>query len=154
MVGSIGLLGRQPRQAPRVLDTRIWLLRDPVSGTMVLMTWTEHKSEQFQTLRRAEAQGHLTEEDRVALDRLLADLDADEAEALRPTDERLDARAQAMDAERAELDIKAEELERIAREEEGLLAEARAYVARLRQRSAALAEDFRRVTGRSIASAR
>jgi uncharacterized sporulation protein YeaH/YhbH (DUF444 family) len=118
------------------------------------MRWTEHKSEQFQALRRAEAQGLLAEEDRVALDGLLADLDADEAEALRPANERLDARAEAMGAERAELDSKAGELERIAREEEGLLAEARAYVARLRQRSAALAEDFRRVTGRSITSTR
>jgi hypothetical protein len=34
------------------------------------------------------------------------------------------------------------------------LAEAQAYVTRLRQRSAALAEEFRRVTGHSIASAR
>ena len=130
------------------------MLRNPAAGTMARMAWTEHKSEQFQALRRAEAQGRLTEEDRVVLDGLLADLDADEADALRPADERLDAQARAMDAERAELDIKAGELERIAREEEGLLAEARAYVARLRQRSAALAEDFRRVTGRSIASAR
>jgi hypothetical protein len=121
---------------------------------MAPMRWTKHKSEQFQALRHAETQGCLTEEDRVALDGLLADLDADEAEALRATDDQLDAQARAMDAERAELDAKAAELERIAREEEGLLAEARAYVARLRQRSAALAEDFRRVTGRPIASAR
>jgi hypothetical protein len=118
------------------------------------MSWTERKSEQFQALRRAEAQGRLTEAERVVLDGLLADLDADEAEALRPAGERLDAQTRAMDAERTELDGKARELERIAREEETLLAEARAYVAQLRQRSAALAEDLSRVMGRSIASTR
>ena len=118
------------------------------------MRWIAQKSEQFQALRNAEAQGRLTEAERVALDGLLADLDADEAEALRPVGERLDAKARAMDAEKAELDVKLGELERIAQEEESLLAEARAYVARLRQRSAALAEDFQRVTGRSLASAR
>jgi hypothetical protein len=37
-------------------------------------------------------------------------MDADEAEALRPADERLDAMARAMDAERAELDSRAGEL--------------------------------------------
>lgn len=118
------------------------------------MSWTERKSEELKALRRAEARGRLTEMERVALDGLLAELDVDEAEALRYAGERLDAQARAMDAERAELDVKAGELERIAREEETLLAEAQAYVTRLRQRSAALAEDFWRVMGRSIASSR
>lgn len=118
------------------------------------MRWNEQKSAQFQALRDAEAHGRLTEAERVTLDGLLADLDADEAEALQPAGERLDAQARAMDAEKAELDLRAKELDRIAQEEEALLNEARAFVARLRQRSAALAEDFRRVTGRAIASMR
>lgn len=118
------------------------------------MSWSERKSEQFKALRLAEARGTLTEKERMVLDGLLAELDAEEAEALRPADEHLDAQARAMDAERAELDLKAGELERIAREEATLLAEAQAYAARLRQRSAALAEDFWRVMGRSIAPSR
>lgn len=121
---------------------------------MDLMRWNEQKSEQFQMLRDAEARGRLTDADRVTLDGLLADLDADEAEALEPGGERLDMQARATDAEKAELDLEVKELERIAREEEELLTEARAYVARLRQRSAALAEDFRRVTGRPISPSR
>lgn len=137
-----------------MLVKRDQLLRNEASDKTNFMRWSEQKSEQFQALRDAEAHGRLTEADRVTLDGLLADLDADEAEALQPGGERLDAQARTMDAEKAELDLKVKELERIAREEEELLAEARAYVARLRQRSAALAEDFRRVTGRSIASAR
>jgi hypothetical protein len=118
------------------------------------MSWSERKSEQFKALRLAEARGTLTEKERVVLDGLLADLDAEEAKALRSVDERLDAQVRAMDDEKAELDRKAGELERIAREEETLLAEAQAYAARLRQRSAALAEDFWRVMGRSLASSR
>ena len=118
------------------------------------MSWSERKSEQFKALRLAEARGPLTEKERVVLEELLADLDAEEAEALRFADERLDAQVRAMDAEKAELDLKAGELERIAREEEALLVEAQAYAARLRQRSAALAEDFWRVMGRSLAPSR
>ncbi|HWO17839.1 MAG TPA: hypothetical protein VNO30_03660 [Kofleriaceae bacterium] len=112
------------------------------------MSWSERKSEQFKALRLAEARGTLTEKERVVQGGLLAGLDAEEAKALRSADERLDAQVRAMDAEKAELDRKAGELERIAREEETLLAEAQAYAARLRQRSAALAEDFWRASGR------
>ncbi len=136
------------------LKTTFGLPRGETSGTLAFMRWSTQKSEQFQALRDAEANGLLTAAERVLLDGLLADLDADEAEALQPAQERLDAEARAMDAEKAELDVKAAALERIAREEELLLAEAQAFVTRLQQRSAALAEDFQRVTGYAIAPAR
>jgi hypothetical protein len=113
--------------------------------------WTEEKSRRFQELRRGEAHGTLTGAERSELEALFADLDADEADDLRPAFERMDAEAAAMAAAKADLDAKAVELARIAEEEERLHAEARAYVERLRQRSAALAEDYRRVTGRAPA---
>ncbi|MEO5727847.1 MAG: hypothetical protein ABI134_01410 [Byssovorax sp.] len=118
------------------------------------MTWTEQKSERFQVLRHAEAHGTLTATDRSELDALFADLDADEADALRPILERMDAEAAAMTAEKVALEAEARELSRIANEEGRLLKEAQAYLEQLRQRSAALAEDFRRATGREPAPAR
>lgn len=118
------------------------------------MRWTEQKSQRFQALRRAEAHGALTDAERADLESLSADLDADEADALRPALERMDAEAAALAAERADLDAKAAALARIAEEEEHLLTEAWAYVERLRQKSAALAEDYRRVTGHDLAPTR
>jgi hypothetical protein len=118
------------------------------------MKWTEQKSERFQVLRHAEARGTLTIADRAELEALFADLDADENDALGPTLARMDADADAMVREKVALDGEARELARIADEEERLLSEARAYLEQLRQRSAALAEDYRRVTGREPAPAR
>lgn len=118
------------------------------------MRWTEQKSERFQVLRHAEAHGTLTVADRAELEALFADLDADECDAIGPTLARMDADADAMGAEKVALDAEAHELARIAEAEERLLSEARAYLDQLRQRSAALAEDYRRATGREPAPAR
>jgi uncharacterized protein (UPF0216 family) len=118
------------------------------------MRWNEQKSQRFQVLRGALARGALTDAERTELEGLAADLDADEAEALRPALEHMDAEAAAKATEKGDLDAKAVELARIADEEERLLAEARAYVQRLRQTSAALAEDYRRVTGHEPAQTR
>ncbi len=118
------------------------------------MRWTEQKSERFQMLRHAEARGLLTVTDRAELEVLFADLDADESDALSRDIARTDAEAAAIETEKAGLDAEAAELARIANEEERLLTEARAYLEQLRQRSAALAEDYRRATGREPAPAR
>ena len=112
------------------------------------MRWTAQKSERFQVLRHAEAHGTLTVADRAELEALFADLDADESDALGPTLARMDADAEAMAVEKLALDATAVELARIADEEERLSTEAAAYVEQLRQRSAALAEAYRRATGR------
>lgn len=130
------------------------MLHAGASGNMGNMRWTDVKAARFQVLRQAEAHGRLTDAERAELDGLLADLDADEADALRPVGETLEARAKVMADETAELNAKARELQRIAVEEERLLADARAYLERLRQRSDALAEEFRRVTGRAPSAAR
>lgn len=118
------------------------------------MRWTDDKAARFQELRRAEARRALLGPERAELDALLADLDADEADALRPAMDRMNAQAAGMVEEKLLLDEKARELLRIADEEERLLADARAYLERLRQRSAALAEDYLRVTGHELAPAR
>jgi hypothetical protein len=95
------------------------------------MKWTEHKAARFQALRQTEARGETTIAERAELDALLADLDGDEADALRPVLERMHVQAMAMAEETASLDAKARDLLRIAEEEERLLTDARAHLDRL-----------------------
>jgi hypothetical protein len=80
------------------------------------MRWSNDKSTRFQALREQEARGEISPAERVELDALLADLDADEADALAPATQRLRAEAEAMAKETESLDAKARELLRIAEE--------------------------------------
>lgn len=96
----------------------------------------------------------MTEPERAELARLLEDLDADEADALRSAMDQAAARAGELAAEKAQLEAQADALARIVAEQEGLLADATAYLQKLREKSAALAEDYRRLTGHDPALAR
>jgi hypothetical protein len=116
--------------------------------------WNEEKSRHFQVLRAAEARGTLTDPERDELSRLLEDLDADEADVLRPAMEQAAARAGDLAASMAQLEAQADALARIVAEQEGLLADATAYLQKLREKSAALAEDYRRLMGHDLAPAR
>ena len=78
------------------------------------MRWTDQKAGRFQELRRAEARGELLAEELAELEALLADLDADESDLLRPALERIRVQAAAMAKETEALDAKARELLRIA----------------------------------------
>jgi hypothetical protein len=118
------------------------------------MRWNHEKSQRFQALREAEARGPLTSAEQAELSRLLDDLDADEADALRPATERALAHAGDLAAEKAQLEAKTDALASIAAEQERLLADATAYLQKLRDRSAALAEDYRRLMGHDLAPAR
>lgn len=118
------------------------------------MRWNDEKSRRFQALRAAEARGALTDAECAELSRLLEDLDADEADALRPAMAQAAARAGGLAAEKAQLEAQADALARIAAEQTGLLADATAYLQKLREKSAALAEDYRRLMGHDLAPAR
>jgi hypothetical protein len=96
----------------------------------------------------------LTDAERAELSRLLEDLDADEADDLRPAMDRATARAADLATEKERLEAQADALARIVAEQERLLADATGYLQRLRERSAALAEDYRRLMGHDLAPAR
>jgi len=116
--------------------------------------WNDKKSRRFQALRAAEARRPLTDAECAELSNLLEDLDADEADALRPAMEQMAAHAGDLAAEKAQLEAQADALARIVAEQKGLLADATAYLQKLRERSAALAEDYRRLMGHDLAPAR
>ncbi|WP_441287229.1 hypothetical protein ACSRUE_34050 [Sorangium sp. KYC3313] len=86
------------------------------------MRWNDEKSRRFQALRAAEARGTLTDPERAELSRLFEDLDAEEADALRPAMELAAARAEDLAAQKAQLESQADALARIVAEQEGLLA--------------------------------
>lgn len=96
----------------------------------------------------------MTDAERAELEQLLADLDADEVDALRPAMERSAARAEELATEKARLEGQAEALARIVAEHEGLLADATTYLRQLRDKSDALAEDYRRLMGHDLVPAR
>jgi capsule polysaccharide export protein KpsE/RkpR len=116
--------------------------------------WNKEKSQRFQALREAEAEGRLTERERVELARLIDEFDTDEADDLRPVMEQAAARVEGLKAEKARLGDQIDALSRIAAEQERLLSDATAYLQRLRERSAALTEDYRRLMGRELVPAR
>ncbi|EYF03810.1 hypothetical protein [Chondromyces apiculatus] len=92
------------------------------------MRWNDEKSRRFQALRATEARGTLTEPERAELSSLLDDLDADEADALRPSMEQAAARVAELTSEKVRLDAQAEALARIVAEQERLLTEATDYL--------------------------
>jgi hypothetical protein len=109
--------------------------------------WNDEKSLRFQALRATEARGALTDAEREELSRLLADLDADEADQLRPAMERAAAHAGDLAAEKEQLEAQADALARIATEQQRLLSDATAYLQKLRDKSAAGERDAPKAAG-------
>jgi hypothetical protein len=114
---------------------------------------TEARQGRLDELRRREFAGTLTGDEHAELEVFFAELDAEEAEALRPAMERMDWELRELQAEKKLRESEIAALQRIAREKEQLLAEARAYAAKLRAKSTALDEEFRRVARREVAVA-
>jgi hypothetical protein len=116
--------------------------------------WNEQKSGRFQALRVVEAHGGLTDLEHTELRLLLDDLDADEADALRPAVEQAEAHARDLAAENARLEAQTNALGRIVADHERLLVDATDYLRKLRERSHALTEEYRRLMGHEPLPAR
>jgi len=112
--------------------------------------WNQEKQERLDTRRVREAQGIQSETERAELSALFAELNAEEAEALRPAIERMQHQHTDLLAEKKSLQAEVGQLERIVNTQEQLLAESRAYLLGLRTKRTALAEDYRRITGREL----
>jgi len=116
--------------------------------------WNQEKQQRLDALRVREAQEVLSETERAELEALFAELDADEAEAMRPALERMQHQQTELLAEKKHLRAEAAQLERIANAQEQLLAEAGAYLFDLRTKRIALATEYHRITGRELAASR
>ena len=116
--------------------------------------WNQDKQQRLDALRVSDEQGTLTDNERSELSALFAELDADEAAALTPALERMQEREAALHAEHELVKAEATALQLIAREQEKLLTEAGIYLSGLRARRVALADKYRRVSGRELAVSR
>lgn len=116
--------------------------------------WNQEKQERFDALRVREAQERLSEEERAALETLFAELDAEEAKALRPALERMQHQQKELLAEKKRLRADVAQLERIIIAQEQLLVEARSYLVDLRTKRTALADEYRQITGNELAVSR
>lgn len=81
----------------------------------------------LEQLRLREAEGTLTEREQAELLAIFAELDAEEAEALKPAKEK----GQRLQKEKAELEEIASQLQDIVTEHKQLLTDARAYLTQL-----------------------
>jgi hypothetical protein len=115
--------------------------------------WNGDKQERLDLLRHREAQGKLTKAERTEMEALFAELDAEEAQALRPALVRSQQRQAELRNETEQLAREVQQLERILQEHEQLLRDARSYLTDLRARRAVLADEYRRVTGHELTAA-
>ena len=103
------------------------------------------------TLKIREAEGTLTKQERIELDAIFAELDAEETEALKPARKR-SQRLQAKSLEeKAKLESTVAQLQDIINEHQQLLDDACSYLAQFRAKRTLLADKYQRLTGQELA---
>ena len=105
-----------------------------------------NRQRRLEQLRLREAEGSLTEQEQAELSTIFAELDAEEAEALKSAKEQ----SQKLRAEKAELEKMALQLQDIVTEHKQLLTDARAYLTQLQSKRALLADKYHRLTGQNL----
>ncbi len=103
----------------------------------------QHRLEQ---LRLREAEGNLTEQEHAELSAILAELDTEEAEALKPAKKK----SRRLQEEKSELEEIVSQLQDIVPEHKQLLTDARAYSTQHQSKRALLADKYYRLTGQNL----
>ncbi len=103
----------------------------------------QHRLDQ---LRLREAEGTLTKQEHAELLSIFAELDAEEAKALKPAREK----SQQLQAEKTTLEETVSQLQDIVTEHKQLLTDARAYLMQLQSKRALLADKYYRLTGQNL----
>ena len=108
----------------------------------------KHTNRQYrlEQLRLREAEGNLTEQEQAELLAIFAELDAEEAKALKPAKKQ----SRRLEEEKAELEEIASQLQDIVAEHKQLLTDARAYLTQLQSKRALLADKYYRLTGQIL----
>ncbi|MCE2395917.1 hypothetical protein J4G02_15215 [Candidatus Poribacteria bacterium] len=102
------------------------------------------------TLKIREAEGTLTEQERTELNAIFAELDAEEAEALKPARKRSQRLQTKAFEEKTELESTVAQLQDIINEQQQLLDDACSYLAQLRAKRTLLADKYWRLTGQEL----
>ena len=105
-----------------------------------------NRQHRLEELRRREAEGTLTEQEHAELLAIFAELDAEEAEALKPAKEK----SQQLQTEKEALEATVSQLQDIVTEHRQLLIDARAYLTQLQSKRALLADKYYRLTGQNL----
>lgn len=104
--------------------------------------WTDEKQQRLDTLREKEFAGTLSADEHQQLESLFAELDAEEAQVLRPAIKRIERQHQHDQAEIARLQKKKELLAALAEQEELLLQRARSVLQEVQSEKARLRAEY------------
>ncbi len=105
-----------------------------------------NRQRRLEQLRLREAEGTLTKQERAELLSIFAELDAEEAKALKPAKEK----SRKLQKEKAELEETASQLQDIVTEHKQLLTDARAYLTQLRSKRALLLDKYYHLTDQNL----
>lgn len=111
------------------------------------MSWTKDSQARLDRLREKELAGALTGPEQVELGGLMAQVEAEEAQALAPAMERLRAEASELEQELCTVQDKNEELARLLAQQQTLAADARRFLVEFEQRRASILDALARFTG-------
>lgn len=110
-----------------------------------------NRQSQLDTLKIREAEGTLTQKERTELDAIFAELDAEEAVALKPAIEKHQAFIDGLLKEETELETTVAQLKVIVTAQKQLVEDARAYLMQLRAKRSILADKYQTLTGEELA---
>lgn len=110
-----------------------------------------NRQNRLDTLKIREVEETLTQKERTELDAIFAELDAEEAVALKPAMEKHQAFIDSLLEEEAALESTVTQLQVIVTAQKQLVEDARAYLIRLRAKRSVLADKYQTLTGEVLA---
>ena len=111
------------------------------------MNWTKDNQTQLDGLRQKELAGTLTEPEQVELAGLMAQVEADEAQALAPAMHRLRTEVGESERELGAVQSENEELAHLLAQQEALAADARRFLVEFERRRASILDGLARFAG-------
>ncbi|MYG05148.1 hypothetical protein F4167_00665 [Candidatus Poribacteria bacterium] len=112
------------------------------------------RQSRLDTLKIREAEGNLTEKERTELDAIFAELDVEEAVALKPAIEKHQAFINSLLDKEAGFETTIAQLQVIVTTQKQLVEDARAYLMQLRTKRAILADKYQALTGEKLTGRR
>lgn len=111
------------------------------------MSWTKETQARLDHLRERELAGALTAAEQPELAAFIAEVEAEEAQALAPAMTRLRGDVEGLIEEARGVEIRNEELARLLAQQQQLAADARRFLAEFDQRRATILDALARVAG-------